>query len=62
MIVVWTEGVGEKFRTAAEIASDSKRKKKKIDAKPGQYYLYIPKGVMVILPGKKYHSCRRILL
>ena len=38
MIVVWTEGVGKKFRAAAEIASDAKRKQKKIDAKPRQYF------------------------
>jgi len=56
MIVVWTEGVGKKFRTAAEIATDAKRKQKKIDAKPGKYYLYIPKGVMVILPGNTIHA------
>ena len=53
MIVIWTEGVGKKFRTAAEIC---KEKAEKMDAKPGQYYLYIPKGVMVILPGNTIHA------
>ncbi len=51
MILVWTEGMRKKFRTAEEIEFDEKRSKKKIDPKPGQYFLFIPKGTMLILPG-----------
>ena len=29
---------------------------KKIGPKPGQYSLYIPKGMMVILPGDTIHA------
>jgi len=36
MIVVWTEAVGENFRTDSEIAFNAKRKQNKIDAKPVQ--------------------------
>jgi len=56
MFLVWTEGVRKKFRTAEEIQFDAKRSKKNIDPKPGQYYLYIPKGIMVILPGDTIHA------
>jgi len=56
MVLVWTEGLRKKFRTAEEIEFDEKRSKKKIDPKPGQYYLYIPKGMMVILPGDTIHA------
>jgi len=53
---VWTGGLRKKFRTAEEIDFDEKRSKKKIDPKPGQYYLYIPKGMIVILPGDTIHA------
>ena len=56
MILVWTEGMRKKFRTAEEIEFDEKRSNKKIDPKPGQYFLYIPKGTMLILPGDTIHA------
>jgi len=56
MIVVWTEGIRKKFRTTEEIEFDEKRSKKKINPKPGQYFLYIPKGTMLILPGDTIHA------
>jgi len=48
MVWVWTERFRKKFRTAEEEEFDAKKNQKKIDAKPGQYYLYIPKSIMVI--------------
>jgi len=56
MILVWTEGKAKKFRTAEEKKQDAKRKRQKLDEKPGQYYLYIPKGIMVVLPGNTIHA------
>ena len=35
---------------------DAKRKRQNLDEKPGQYYLYIPKGIMVVLPGNTIHA------
>jgi len=56
MIFVWTEGMRKKSRTVEEIRFDEKRSKKNIDPKPGQYFLYIPKGTMLILPGDTIHA------
>jgi len=56
MVLVWTKGLRKKFRTAEEIQFDDKRSQKNIDPKPGQYYLYISKGIMVIFPGNTIHA------
>jgi len=51
MVVVWTEGKLKKYRSKATMVEiDEKRISKNFDVAPGQYYLYIPRGVFVALP------------
>jgi len=45
MVVVWTEGQHKKYRSKELVEIDKKRVFKNFDVAPGQYYLYIPRGV-----------------
>jgi len=56
MIVVWTDGRHKKHRTEEEIKMDHERRVKNIYVCPGQYFLYIPRGVFVALPGDTIHA------
>jgi len=56
MILVWTDEKHKKFRTLEEINQDHIRKAKDIYVVPGQYFLYIPHGVFVALPGDAIHA------
>jgi len=56
MVVVWTEGKPKKYRSKAMVEIDEKRISKNFDVAPGQYYLYIPKGVFVALPADTIHA------
>jgi len=52
MVVVWTEGKPKKYRSKAIMEIDEKRISKNFDVAPGQYFLYIPRGVFVALPAE----------
>ena len=56
MIVVWTHGQPKKYRSQEKIDLDVKRKSENEEVAPGQYYLYIPRGVFVALPGSTIHA------
>ena len=56
MIVIWTDGLRRKYRTQEEILADHARIMKKVYVTPGQYFLYIPKGVFVALPADTIHA------
>ena len=56
MLLVWTDGRPKKHRTREEIKQDHARRAKDIPVTPGQYFLYIPRGVFVALPGDTIHA------
>jgi len=56
MIVVWTHGKPKKYRSQDKIDLDLKRQSENEEVAPGQYYLYIPRGVFVALPGSTIHA------
>jgi len=56
MILVWTEGTPKKYRDQGQIEEDNKREEEEIYVTPGQYFLYIPRGVFVALPGDTIHA------
>jgi len=56
MILVWTDGIKRKYRTLDQIQTDHARRAKNIYITPGQYFLYIPKGVFVALPADTVHA------
>jgi len=56
MILVWTEGTCKKYRDHDQIEEDNKREEEYIYVTPGQYFLYIPRGVFVALPGDTIHA------
>jgi len=56
MIMVWTEGNHKKFRSNEEKLEDRKRKLDEEDVCPGQYFLYIPRGIFVAIPGDTIHA------
>jgi len=56
MIVVWTDGRPRKYRNEEQIKADHARLVKEDDVTPGQYFLYIPKGVFLALPADTIHA------
>ncbi len=56
MILVWTEGTPKTYRDQDQIDEDNKREEEDIYVTPGQYFLYIPRGVFVALPGDTIHA------
>jgi len=56
MILVWTDGRPKKHRTKVEIKQDHARRAKDFPITPGQYFLYIPCGIFVALPGDTIHA------
>jgi len=56
MILVWTEGQHKKYRSQEMIEKDEDRVTKDLDVAPGQYFIYIPRGVFVALPASTIHA------
>jgi len=56
MIVVWTDGKPKKYRNKNQILEDHKRLNKNLYVTPGQYFIYIPRGVFIALPGDTIHA------
>jgi len=56
MILVWTEGKHRKYWSQEKIEMDKERVSKDIDVSPGQYFIYIPRGVLVALPASTIHA------
>jgi len=56
IIVVWTDGIPRKYRTEEQIKADHARLTKKAYVTPGQYFLYIPKGIFLALPADTIHA------
>jgi len=56
MLQVWTEGKSKKYCTVEEVIEDDKRIEDDNEPKPGQYFLYIPWGIMIVLPGDTVHA------
>ena len=56
MLQVWTEGKSKKYHTVEEVLEDEKRIEDDNEPKPGQYILYIPHGVMIMLSGDTIHA------
>ena len=56
MLQVWTEGKSKKYWSSAEVVEDEECINNENESKPGQYVLYIPHGVLVVLPGDTVHA------
>jgi len=56
MLQVWTEGKSKKYHTVEEVIEDKKALMMTNEPKPSQYGLYIPCGVMFVLPGDTVHA------
>ncbi len=56
MLQVWTEGKCKKYQSTAEVVEDEQCINNEKEPKPGQYVLYIPCGVLVVLPGDIVHA------
>jgi len=56
MLQVWTEGKCKKYQSTVEVIEDENHTNNEKDPKPGQYVLYIPCGVLVVLPGDTVHA------
>jgi len=56
MIVVWTDGKPKKYRNKIQILEDHKRLNKNLYVTPGQYFLYIPRGIFLAVPGDTIHA------
>jgi len=56
MILVWTDERPKKHRTKEEIKQDHDRRAKDFPVTPGKYFLYIPHGIFVALPGDTIHA------
>jgi len=55
MLQVWTEGKSKKYCTVEKVIEEEKCVNDDNEPKPGQYVLYIPHGVMLVLPGDTVH-------
>jgi len=53
---VWTDGKCKKYRNKIQILEDHKRLDKNLYVTSGQYFLYIPRGVFIAVPGDTIHA------
>jgi len=56
MLQVWTKGKCKKYCSTVEVIEDEECINNEKDPKPQQYILYIPHGVLIVLPGDTVHA------
>jgi len=56
LLQVWIEGEHKKFHSTKEVLEDQKRVAKNVYPKPAQYMLYIPRGVLLVVPADTVHA------
>jgi len=56
MLAVWIDNMPKKYRSKEEIKEDEERLKRDMYVAPSQYFMYIPRGVFIALPGDTIHT------